>query len=317
MKKLPIIIAAALALASCGGRNAPAPFTPAAFPQVQVPGVLEDPSECEAYVLEHYWDAFFELEGPSDTTYIQGVPVAEVEQALANYIMICEGAPLPKAQAGILRAFELAEKAQQRDTSSRVYRLTTEMVSKYLYDPNSPMRNEDLYLPWVRAAAVSPCTAENMREAYRYEARMCSLNQFGSYVPDFKIRDARGTVFTLYSVKAEYTMLFFSNPGCAECKNIVDQVMSRSYVNDAIASKKLAVVNVYIDEDRKAWRSYVKNYPSSWRSGYDPKLVIRTDELYNVRAIPSLYLLDKSKRVIMKDAPTEKVMMYLDKTLAQ
>ena len=33
--------------------------------------------------------------------------------------------------------------------------------------------------------------------------------------------------------------------------------------------------------------------------------------LYNVRAIPSLYILDKDKRVIMKDAPETKVLAFL------
>ena len=43
-------------------------------------------------------------------------------------------------------------------------------------------------------------------------------------------------------------------------------------------------------------------------NGYDPDYAIRTDRLYDVRAIPSLYLLDSEKTVLMKDAPTEKVL---------
>jgi hypothetical protein len=41
--------------------------------------------------------------------------------------------------------------------------------------------------------------------------------------------------------------------------------------------------------------------------------VIRTENLYSVRAIPSLYLLDKEKRVIMKDAPEDRVFSYLSR----
>ena len=41
------------------------------------------------------------------------------------------------------------------------------------------------------------------------------------------------------------------------------------------------------------------------------ELVIRNEELYSVRAIPSLYLLDEEKRVILKDAPENKMMHYL------
>ena len=48
-------------------------------------------------------------------------------------------------------------------------------------------------------------------------------------------------------------------------------------------------------------------YPEQWYNGFDPDLVIRGETLYNVRAIPSLYLLDHEKRVILKDAPENRV----------
>ena len=78
-----------------------------------------------------------------------------------------------------------------------------------------------------------------------------------------------------------------------------------------MAAREIAVVNVYIDEDLKAWREYEHNYPRSWYSGYDAAGIIREDLLYNVRAIPSLYLLDAEKRVVFKDAPTPKVVQLI------
>jgi hypothetical protein len=48
-------------------------------------------------------------------------------------------------------------------------------------------------------------------------------------------------------------------------------------------------------------------YPEEWYNGFDPDCVIRNTGLYNVRAIPSLYLLDAEKKVILKDAPEDKV----------
>ena len=80
---------------------------------------------------------------------------------------------------------------------------------------------------------------------------------------------------------------------------------------EMILTGRLAVVNIYIDEDIEAWRDYMSVYPEEWYNGFDPDMKIRTDNLYNVRAIPSLYLLDDEKRVIMKDAPEDKVMSRL------
>ena len=84
-----------------------------------------------------------------------------------------------------------------------------------------------------------------------------------------------------------------------------------------ISERKLAVVNIYIDEDIASWYSYMPIYPDNWYNGYDPNLIIRTDLLYNVRAIPSLYLLDRDKRVIMKDAPEPRVLSYIASLAAE
>ena len=83
--------------------------------------------------------------------------------------------------------------------------------------------------------------------------------------------------------------------------------MSIPDIEMRLASREIAVVNVYIDEDIAAWLSYEHNYPRSWFSGYDAAGIIRADLLYNVRAIPSLYLLDAEKRIVLKDAPTARV----------
>jgi hypothetical protein len=48
-------------------------------------------------------------------------------------------------------------------------------------------------------------------------------------------------------------------------------------------------------------------YPEEWYNGFDPDFAIRNETLYNVRAIPSLYLLDKDKTVLLKDAPEDRI----------
>ena len=42
--------------------------------------------------------------------------------------------------------------------------------------------------------------------------------------------------------------------------------------------------------------------PSSWINAYDAGARISKEELYDLKAIPSMYLLDRDKRVLAKDA---------------
>ena len=46
-------------------------------------------------------------------------------------------------------------------------------------------------------------------------------------------------------------------------------------------------------------------------NGYDASHIIREDILYCIRAIPSLYLLDADKRILLKDPPVERVLQAL------
>lgn len=300
-----------LGICSCAPKTAEE-ARPRHLSDMKVPSVYTSPEERVDYILSHYWDEMLGGKGPTDTAFILGVPKEEVEQKVSNYIGVLGQVGMDAAQKSVRKMFSKLEQAQAADTLSEVFSRFSEIVSRYMYDPNSPMRNEDFYLPFVSGLASSKFTSETMRPAYAHDARMCSMNRFGTQVPDFAFRTLSGRTLRLYGIKAEYSMLFFSNPGCHACKGIIDEVMARPYIEDMIARKKLAVINVYIDEQIDEWKAYAPTYPDCWYSGYDPEYIIRQDLLYNVRAIPSLYLLDSEKRVIMKDALTENVLAFMD-----
>ncbi|MCR5518699.1 MAG: DUF5106 domain-containing protein [Bacteroidales bacterium] len=308
-----LLLAALLLLAvSCGGRKKAAPAVhDRSFPLLSIPTAYSDPADRAAYAAEHFWDGYFEGDGRTDSARVLGVPKAEVEQALANYIAVLDQIPLPQARKGISHLFDQIAAKQQEDSTNLVYLAMTEMVARYLYDPNSPMRDEDIYLPFVQKLAASPLTPENMRTAYDYEARMCSLNPRGSVAPDFVLTLRNGTRVSMHSVQAEKTLLFFSNPGCHNCLEIIQALQADAKVQELVHDGRLAVLNVYIDEDLKAWRDYMPIYPKEWLNGYDAAHILRQDQIYCIRAIPSLYLLDKEKRILLKDAPLEKLLAGL------
>lgn len=285
------------------------------FPKVQIPGMYSEGDEVMDYATAHYWDAYFTQGGVTDSAAVLGVRKPELEQAFASYLGLLDNLPLSDAQSRMKALFGKVEACQRQDTSSLFYLRFTEMVEKYLYDPNSPLRNEDLFLPFAQQLAECQFTDSLMRTGYAYQARMCALNQVGTVAPDFKFKDAKGRVHSLHGVKADYTMLFFSNPGCDACKEMMDDIDACVSVSKAIEDGNVALVNIYIDQEIDKWLEYEPNYPRTWITGYDWQYMIRTEQNYDVRAIPSLYLLDSEKKIIMKDAPTERALRYLDNKL--
>ena len=78
-----------------------------------------------------------------------------------------------------------------------------------------------------------------------------------------------------------------------------------------IGDKRLKVLSMYPDEDMKAWKEYLPTLPTHWLNGYDASQQIKNEELYDLRAIPTLYLIDRKKFVILKDAPFGEIEHYL------
>ena len=312
--KINHIVLSALAIiaVSCGTRKAEQ-FQALPFPDVMPPEMLEDPLDRAEYMAEHWWDRLTDEERayPSDSILVSGVSKEVVEQKFANWVNVLSMIEYESSSKAVRKLFDRAVRCERRDTSSNVFETFTGFVEKYLYDPNSPFRNEDLYGPYAESLSKCEFLDEGKRRAYGYDAKMCALNRTGNKAADFRFEDKSGRVRRLYDVKVDFTVLFFSNPGCEACMEIINSLKGTPQIAALISSGKVAVLNIYIDEDLEAWRSYMPIYPDEWFNGFDPDFVIRTDVLYNVRAIPSLYLLSKDKTVIMKDAVTERVIDYL------
>ena len=283
------------------------------FPDVLPPEMIEGTQDRLDYMAEHWWDKITDENRtfPSDSNLVSGVSKGDVEQKFANWVNLLSKTSYPHAAKSVKRLFDKAVKCERKDTASNVFETFTALVERYLYDPNSPLRDEDLYGPYAECLSTCDLIDEGRRKAYAYDAQKSALNRVGTTATDFRFEDKNGKVRRLHDIKADYTILFFSNPGCEACKEIIHSLKDTPQIDALISSGKVAVLNIYIDEDLEAWRSYMPIYPEAWYNGFDPDFVIRTDVLYNVRAIPSLYLLDKDKTVILKDAVTGRVLEFL------
>lgn len=310
-----LVIAAAMAVAvGCGGNSKKAEqFAALPFPEILPPAMIEGQKDMLEYMALHWWDGITEPSRsyPCDSLLVSGVRLGDVEQKMANWTNVLNMVDVSVVGRSFGRLYERAVSCEKKDTSSNVFETFVKLTDKYLYDPNSPLRNEDHYAFFASHLATSDLVEPLMQEKYARIVRLAALNRVGTKAADFRFADKKGRIFTLYGIKAELTLLFFSNPGCTACKDIIDVLSNDPVISGLIADGTMKVLNIYIDEDLEAWRSYMPIYPETWYNGFDPDLVIRGETLYNVRAIPSLYLLDSDKKVIMKDAPEGRLFEWL------
>lgn len=305
-------VSAVLIVAGCGQRKAEQ-FQALPFPDVLPPAMMEDPQDRAEYMAQNMWNSLTDPSRtyPCDSLLVSGVRRTDVEQKFANWTQVLGMSSRPVAEKSVSRLYDRALACEKKDTSSNVFETFASLVDKYLFDPNSPLRDEDLYGAYASRLAAYEGYTEVQKEKYARDARLCALNKVGTKAADFRFADRRGKIRTLYGVEAPYTLLFFSNPGCEACMSIINVLKEDPQISGMISSGRLKVFNIYIDEDLDAWRSYMPIYPDEWYNGFDPDFVIRNETLYNVRAIPSLYLLDSDKTVLLKDAPENRMFEYL------
>lgn len=179
------------------------------------------------------------------------------------------------------------------------------LSEKYLYEPSSPVRHEQLYIDILNAIIAQPSLDEYEKIRPKYQLTALLKNQQSQLATPFEITLRDGSSISLHSIEAEYILLLFNNPECAECQEVKKVIIKNKKL---LNQKGVLVVAVYPDSDLKAWLS--ESYPNDWVNGYCREL--SDGELYHLQAIPTIYLLDSQKRVVLKDASIEEIFSIMN-----
>lgn len=179
------------------------------------------------------------------------------------------------------------------------------LAEKYLYEPNSPYYNDEVYLCFLKYEAKTDFRHLSQSARFKRHYNMIQKNMKGEPATNFSYETQIGQKGSLYEIDAKYLVLFFNDPSCSECKKVKDELLQQQSALDSLGIKVFAV---YIDDKPAEWRQ--ANYPAEWLNGYAP--VIDSDDLYNIRALPCLYLLDNKKQVIFKDSQVDIIVNYIN-----
>ena len=239
-------------------------------------------------VLDHFWDGFdFE-----DTEALKELNREQLVYAISEYVSI-----IPKESADSLMRTIIRRASTSHDMLD-YFATVCEIV---LHNPNSPLRNDEYYIPVLEELVSSPLLDEYERIAPAYDLEIARKNRIGRAATDFVYTLEDGSEGRLHDIKANYTILMFSNPECPLCGEIMRQIASSEFLSLLMQNGVLEVLTLYPDEDITHWRKYLDNIPSRWIRAYDKNQVLTKERLYNLSAIPALYLLDREKRVLIKD----------------
>ena len=276
------------------------------FPEITVPAIYTDQTSYLDYYVAHYWDRYdfgsFDKKYSEETT----------GQAFANFAYVLG------AQSGLGEATPQAVSAVKNMLSRAAvtedaYWRFLDLCEHYFYEPNSPMRNDEFFLPALDHALSSKSPLdEASKERYRSLKKTVARNRPGSIATDFAYTTASGTQGRLHTLSSEILVVFFYNPGCADCRRVKELLTTSEAVDALHKSGRLKVLAVYPDKDLTEWKKYLPENPKWWISAYDKGTVIQNKGLYDLKAIPTLYLMDSNKRIALKDPTPENLLALLE-----
>ena len=295
-----------LLFASCEGRGQAknvAVQDTCVFTLPTPPAVLTNVADRAEYVAEHYWQGL----NYADTTWL-GNSTA-LEQVFVDWIpVLAELSQDSRVQAaGTVITYGIDYPAMQLRLG--------ELADLYFHEPNSPYRNEELYIPILRALIEAPHIEDVYKERYRYQLDKAMMNRPGTRAADFAFITREQRTQRLSDLRSDYVLLYFFNPDCNDCKRVTDYISASSVFSALLKDKRLTILALYPDEDLQAWDNHINDIPQEWVVARYAKDADR--EAYDLPAIPNLYLLDRDKNVILKDAPVELIENWLHQEMPE
>lgn len=276
--------------------------TESQFPFPEIPAMMTDPGERLNYLFVHYWDNY----DFQDTTLLHNRMVTE--QGFANQLALLAQQSVNQTilEQGINN---LCRKMESNEASRKVF---MKLFDDYLENANSPYYNEDLYLIYLRSMLKSSILDEAHKSTLNFKLRLINqnmpetlANDFTYYLPDGLRRTLRTT-----SVKNNRLILLFYDPECPNCHRILEAMKSDEQLAEAIAKGSLTLLAVYTEGDEAHWKRALPEMPKGWIVGSDRES-IKTNATYDLKAMPSLYLLDGKYKVLLKDRPYDMIRQYL------
>lgn len=248
--------------------------------------------------LDRYWDAY----DFTDTAAMKNPDIGE--QGFVDFLALLPTVSLGQANNHITGLLSKAE------SDSTVFAHFVALAERYLHHPNSPMYNESYYEPVLDFLTTSKWSDNADRWRAKKELNLIRKNRPGHAAEDFSFRPASGRASKMSEIEGLYTVLFFYEPGCPSCEEAIAQLSADNLFKALVGDGRVKMLAVYASGDKKAWEGYRASLPEDWINAFDEKMAVLTNDLYDLKASPTIYLLDQEKKVILKDTNVRALLNY-------
>lgn len=127
--------------------------------------------------------------------------------------------------------------------------------------------------------------------------------------PALTLTDPAGKKVSVQTIQANYTILFFFAPSCGHCKE-ASPVLKAFY--DKNKANGIKVMAISTEHNVEEWKTFVKTYHlEELINGFDALQQIDFNRKFDVVTTPTIYILDKNKKIIARKMPVEQIEDFL------
>ncbi|MCX7861986.1 MAG: DUF5106 domain-containing protein [Bacteroidales bacterium] len=139
--------------------------------------------------------------------------------------------------------------------------------------------------------------------------RKLKPNLIGEIAPDLKMEDVNGMWHQLKYIKADYIILAFWEPDCGHCKKEIPKL--HEYYK-TVRDSGVVVFAVYTQHDKDEWKKFIEEKQlDDWINVWDKYHFTNFRNLYDIYSTPTIYILDKNKKIIAKRIGVEQIEKFI------
>lgn len=257
----------------------------------QVPDSITDRHDRILFLATHFWD-----DGKAfDTTLFQ------TPTCMLDYLYLLDNLSQVESK-------NVLERMLDNTANSESLNVILFWFEHYLHDCRSPLYNDELYLT-LAETVLSSEVGEWAKIQMKSKVDVLRRNRIGYPAEEFVYTTVTGEKRNLYDIQCPLTLVFFHNPDCSLCIFTESQLSKNDTIIELLNSRILRVLAMVPHNDSVACANH--NYPNNWDVGYDNDNIIHSNSLYDIQMLPSFYLLDEQKKVIVKEADYNRIVVTL------
>lgn len=149
----------------------------------------------------------------------------------------------------------------------------------------------------------APWVGKKQLEKIVRDAMLISPNLIGREAKNLVMQDENGNWHDLHKLDAEYTILYFWDADCGHCRKETPRL--KKLYDKYGGDYDIAVYAVSVEHLTDKWEKFIEDHDLDWINVIDPDEETNFRRYYNIRATPSIYLLDKDKVIRAKGIDTD------------